>query len=93
MQKSKNQMGDGQNVREGEYYDRISKIVTQDEAWDIILSSDAFKEELKERMEEIDNSYEQIRSELEDLWRHEGISFYDGFYKRLDGRVEVRADA
>ena len=82
------------NPIEGEYYDQVLRFVTQQEAWDIILTSDEFHNLVQSMWDEdTENDWEftvaQIEEVVEEQWRELGISHFEGLFLRKDGNVEI----
>jgi len=71
----------------GEFYDTIHDIVSQQEAWDMILFGEDFQAELTLKHGE-EYTYEELES-MQKEWKTQGISHYEGFFLRSDGMVEL----
>ena len=89
----------------GEYYDRISDIVSEDEAWEMIYETCSFAESVAETEQFLSDIIENERgghrllldadqmAEAEDqtkiAWRKDGINTNTGYHIRKDGKVEI----
>jgi len=71
----------------GEFYNSIHDIVSQDEAWDMILFGEDFLSELRGKYGD-DYQHVHVESQKEE-WKAQGISHYEGFFLRSDGMVEL----
>jgi len=74
----------------GEFYNSIHDIVSQQDAWDMILCGDDFMMEAY-----LKHGYGVTDEQIEDLekhWQNAGISHYEGFFLRSDGMVELAED-
>ena len=85
--------------QKGEYFDRIEKIVTVDEAWTMILTSDKLLDLIDAHMALIHNPkdedymivYDQAKKDVIDMVKNYPITSFPGYCIRLDGQVEIEA--
>ena len=71
----------------GEFYSTIHDIVSQQEAWDMIIFGEDFQAELFSKHGE-EYTHEELVG-MRDAWKRQGISHYEGFFLRSDGMVEL----
>ena len=71
----------------GEFYDTV-EIVSKEDAWDAII--DYHLDDIISEMDQLDTSMSDSEKWNITLsnWYDQGISHYEGWYLRKDGRVE-----